>query len=323
MNNIIPFSSLILSNQTYSDYITDINFITDYIYISAYSKIYSKCNYNGYIYLNPYLRALWIIKISKQYINKIKSYKFINTNYKPTTFTNQKDMKFYNNAKSCVESLIKFDGNIQISKIEYNNVELDDDIYDYSIISKLYKYMFGKMYESKNIRLHMFNDHVYFNKFVATVYNLFYNLQFDQMQITIKEEQIIKQYIKQILLKHQDKSSTSTNYLLPSSLINDLIQSDVVNNFTFIDIYNISNKLQFQHTLKPINVFKFDDNTIITIKDVLDAITNIYPVILNINPISVDFKLAMNHSYDDDLFVYDYFDIIHTYDVYKNIYSKL
>jgi len=230
----------LISNTT-SDYIiSDIDFLTNYVYDYSFSKIQHKfksefinntsSNIIG-INLNPYLRTLLILKVAKQFIDKYlkikKLVKFKINMYQnlPKSKTNNFNLdKYITNCKNGISYLIKFDGNIEFSKIQKiinykgNRIlyEISDEDYDYDYLMKIAKkYLkdseINKIILNNNsVEINMFDEHYDINKFIITLTKLFKNLTIIQTFITNEEITMIKNYIKKMLIQSTFKKQNSS-----------------------------------------------------------------------------------------------------------------
>jgi hypothetical protein len=180
-----------------SSIITDIDFITNYIYNYSYNIIKQKFNlfdvkYQNTIYLNPYARTILILKVAKEYLkHKINIVDVVKLNSESIIPENTKNLNnqsslFLNKCKEYIKFLYLFNGEVKFNPVSYKKVDINDESFTYIFIKQ-----FAEKYLSKSeltdlnrrciIPNNMFSDeecqHVHFNVSIDTIDNDFYNLQ--------------------------------------------------------------------------------------------------------------------------------------------------
>ena len=198
--------------------ITDLDFISEYIYNYSYSIIKNKFNlydskYQDSIYLNPYARTILILKVAKEYLNKINISHVIHLKNNNFILSKIKDkINILNNCIESIKFLYLFNGEVKFNLINYKKVDINDLDYNYTYIKTFAeRYLDKNTLENLNDRNKIPNNmysildensedferiqHPHFNVFIESIYNFFYYLQIYQMYIQQFEIDNIKKYI--------------------------------------------------------------------------------------------------------------------------------
>lgn len=398
------------------DYDTQISItiLCDYIFDKSYKSLLSKFNYTSddntfqnLLYLNPYLRAIYLITTAHSYINKLsrvtnqsiiddtnvlmfrtmndhdettyEQYDYTLTNFELTQFNqslikhsiryninndNQNDQNQdnqndndnqnddqnndQNNIKSLLLSkiiyyikyLLQFNGIIKITPINYKNVPISSETFDYEVLKRLAK-IYVRDYEKyiPEISNNMFNEHHEYYNFINSIYELFYNLQIYQMYMTYKEEMMIKIFISQMIINKYNEIDNDNIIIQTDDLdeIADIIDDTLIKPKSFIISKYSMSLIEFDR-LSENRIIIYNDTyddylvvkgniseniynhidiiRIIQIEDILKEITNIYGSILNINPLSTTFKSYYSKCIDP-------FDAIYFPEIYSKYYKHL
>ena len=333
--------------------ITDLDFISDYIYNYSYSIIKNKFNlynsrYQDSIYLNPYARTILILKVAKEYIHKLNINKIIHL--KNNTFISLKFKNETNILNNCIESikfLYLFNGEVKFNPVNYKKVDINDLDYNYMYIKK-----FAEQHLNENILKDLNNrnkipnnmysvlnensedyenseriQHPHFNVFIESIYNFFYYLQIYQMYIQQFEIDNIKKYICKLIIceiekKKKNNLNNSNKYLFDSSQLSLFKKHICLSNQEVIFIKNndLSNNISLyvkdcSDLFEELKEDEINKYKNIKITDLLDEIHEKYIEVLNINPFDVKFKNIEIQT--------DPFDFIYLYQKYESLYSSL
>lgn len=190
--------------------VSEISWVADYVFRLAWNRVSQmyqykgRKRYDGRVNLDPYLRAIYILTVSKMIIQCLDIY--------PVQL---KNMALRQEIPLCLhkcpvdiqirclryaEVLYKYNGRVDFSPVFVHDVEYSADTWDYEFV-----YDFVQRYSDYNktqrldyynrIPNNMFDGHIYFKEFVEASYGFFITLAIWQSYITMLEVNAIKSFI--------------------------------------------------------------------------------------------------------------------------------
>lgn len=349
-------NNIILDENIPCEILTNINLLVDYVYSTTINKLKSKFHCDKFeryniIYLNPYLRSIYIIKLSFLLIEKIKPVNVINLNYKETKgglYASSPPLKIINNIKKLLSYLIHYNGEIEFKTCILGKVQFEDTDYDYKLIDNwATKFNIDKSYIKK---LNMFDENYYYRDFMLSIYLLHKNMCIYQCHMTREEEYLIKKIIKLHIINYinkriekeklkeidkiindigedenedENEDEELPNFLISSSNNHDIIFDDFGG---VISVYNIhmNEIIKIRGRIKNYEIADYEliqsdrvESEYKLFENLINLIKNYYGYVLYINPNADTFN-------NDITYLPDYFDYIDcNYSYYKKLIKNI
>lgn len=196
-------NKLLLEDPPMKNISGDINLIANYIYKQVFKTI--KIAFpnteidDDMIYLNPYMRMIYFIRYSKLLIKKIGINRLYELKYvKQSKITiNEKMRTYYDNFTHHLRYIAKFNGNIKIEPVVYDERVMSSEVYDNILLFELIKFSKITIKKRKNdVPLNMDNDSPYFNNYLKHIKGMTDDLAKFQMMISKEEKYLLLEFIK-------------------------------------------------------------------------------------------------------------------------------
>lgn len=209
--------------------VSEIGWIVDYVFTLAWNRVSQmykykgQKSYDGRVNLDPYLRAIYILTVSKMIIQCLDIYpvkfKNIGLRQEAPLFLHKCPTNIQIRCIHYAETLYKYNGKVHFSTVFVHDVEYSADTWDYEFISDFVQrygnyYKIRKQDRDNRIPNNMFDGHIYFKEFVEASYGFFITLAIWQSYITALEIDAIKGFIAYMItrLAHRKHKSRPDDY---------------------------------------------------------------------------------------------------------------